>query len=57
LDDVTKKVDTVEVGAERLQELISSCDTKTQEQINEGLEFLKVKGVEAQAAEAKVNPL
>ena len=54
LDDVTKKVDTVEVSADRLQELINSCDTKTQTEINEGLSFLKTKGLETEGAEAKV---
>ena len=54
LDDVTKKVDTVDVSEERLQELISACDTKTQTQITEGLEFLKEKGIDAKGAEAKI---
>jgi len=54
LDDVTKKVDTVDVSADELNALIAACDTKTQEQINEGLAFLKIKGVEPQGAEAKV---
>ena len=57
LDDVTKKVDTVECSADRLQELIDSCDTKTKAQIAEGMDFLKVKGFEPEAAEAQVNAL
>ncbi|QDZ20714.1 plastid ribosomal protein S5 [Chloropicon primus] len=57
LDDVTKKVDTIDVSAERLQELIQSCDTKTQTEIGEGLEFLKEKGFEPEAAEAQVNAI
>lgn len=57
LDDVTKKVDTVECSADRLQELIDSCDTKTKAQIAEGMDFLKVKDFEPEAAEAQVNAL
>merc|ERR1711916_218142 len=57
LDDVTKKVDTAECSADRLQELIDSCDTKTKAQIAEGMDFLKVKGFEPEAAEAQVNAL
>merc|ERR1712078_950641 len=55
LDDVTKKVDTVECSADRLQGLIDSCDTKTKAQIAEGMDFLKVKDFEPEAAEAQVN--
>merc|ERR1719263_1320745 len=54
LDDVTKKVDTVSVSADRLTELIEGCDTKTKQEIGEALAFLKTKGLEAEAAEAKV---
>ena len=47
----------VRVTMGRLQELIDSCDTKTKAQIAEGMDFLKVKGFEPEAAEAQVNAL
>jgi len=54
LDPPSKTVVTDSVSAERLAELVASCDTKTIEQIQEGLDFLKVKGLEPQGAEARV---
>ena len=38
----------------RLAELLNRCDTKTKEQIDEGLEFLKLKGHSPEAYETKV---